>query len=97
MVGRPKGSANKRTLTERLTLSQMCKDHSKKAVEVLVEIMNSPEAKDSDRITASIAILDRAYGKPISAVEMVDNEGNSLQPQINFYIPDNGRKLANDD
>lgn len=93
MPGRPKGSKNIRTLTDKMTLSQICKNYSRRAVDVLVEIMDNPESKDSDRITASIAILDRAYGKPISSVEMVDDEGNALQPQINFYIPDNGRKL----
>ena len=96
MQGRPKGVKNKRTFTDKMTLSQICKEHSKEAVNVLVEVMENPESRDSDRITASIAILDRAYGKPISAVEMVDDEGNALQPQINFYIPDNGRKLNED-
>lgn len=95
-MGRPKGTHNKKTYQERWTLSQLCKEHAKPAIKVLLEIMNNPEAKDADRITASIAILDRAYGKPISSVEMLDENGNAVAPQVCFYIPDNGRKLDND-
>lgn len=95
-MGRPKGTHNKRTYQERWTLSQLCKEHAKSAVEILIEIMNDKNAKDSDRITASIAILDRAYGKPISSVEMLDENGKAVTPQVCFYIPDNGRKLEDD-
>ena len=95
-MGRPKGTRNKKTYQERWTLSQICKEHAKAAVDVLIEIMNNPNAKDSDRITASVAILDRAYGKPISSIEMLDENGKAVSPQVCFYIPDNGRKLNND-
>lgn len=95
-MGRPKGSPNKHTKQERWTLAQLCKGHSKRAIEILVEIMDRQDAKDSDRLTAAIAILDRAYGKPISSIEMLDDNGNAVTPQVCFYIPDNGRKLEND-
>ena len=95
-MGRPKGSPNKQTKQERWTLAQLCKCHSERAIEILVEIMDRKDAKDGARLTAAIAILDRAYGKPISSIEMLDDEGNAVAPQVCFYIPDNGRKLDND-
>lgn len=95
-MGRPKGTRNKKTYEERWTLAKLCKEHAKAAIDILVEVMNNPQAKDSDRITASIAILDRAYGKPISSIEMLDDNGVPIAPQVCFYIPDNGRKLNND-
>lgn len=47
-------------------LSAMAKDHAEQALAVLVEIATQGEGEGS-RVSAAVAILDRAYGKPVLA------------------------------
>lgn len=51
-----------------------------KAVETLKGILLSDTAKDADKIKAAEIIMDRAYGKPLQAMDL---DVNSL-PQVVF-------------
>jgi len=52
----------------------LARKHTVKAIETLVSIMDNPEAADTSRVAAAIAILDRGYGKPHQTVEGNDTE-----------------------
>lgn len=55
------------------------------ACRVLCEIVNDFSAKDSDRIRAAEVILDRAWGKPVQAVDV---DAKNI-PQVVFVGGDN--------
>ncbi|WP_152485850.1 hypothetical protein [Euryhalocaulis caribicus] len=51
-------------------LSAMAKDHAEAALETLVSIARDGGAPAAARVSASTAILDRAYGKPVQALNL---------------------------
>lgn len=52
----------------------MARDHAPEAIEVLHEIMITPFAEHKDRLRAAETLLDRAYGRAVSAVISVPLE-----------------------
>jgi len=61
--GRPAGAVNKATSGLKLNLSELAREYTNDALDVLVEVMKSGQS-DSARIAAATAILDRGYGRP---------------------------------
>lgn len=66
-AGRPKGSKNKLSRTQKATISELASKHTEAALETLVEIMESDLAPAAARVSAANSVLDRAYGKPVQA------------------------------
>lgn len=60
--GRPRVVGHVRDLAQR---------HADDAISVLAEIMKDQEAPASARIAASVALLDRGYGRPVDQRAMV--------------------------
>ena len=58
---------------------------SSDACRVLCDIVNDFSAKDSDRIRAAEVILDRAWGRPVQAVDV---DAKNI-PQVVFVGGDN--------
>jgi len=56
--GRPKAT---------LRFSELAKDHSEKALQVLVDALDSKNEKN--RLSAAAMIIDRAYGKPVQQID----------------------------
>lgn len=56
--GRPKKTA------EELDLISACKAKTPDALDVMVNMMNNGE-QEKNRLTAAMAIIERAYGKPV--------------------------------
>ena len=54
-------------------LAEMAKAHGEAALRALVQIATKGES-ESARVAASVAILDRAYGKPVPAPEPVTDD-----------------------
>jgi hypothetical protein len=77
-AGRPAGSLNKANCTDKMRISDFAKQFSEEAVLALAEISKSG-VSESSRIAASVALLDRAYGKP--ALASTEVHGN-LPPII---------------
>lgn len=69
--GRPK-IENAEELREALKL------HAPRAVEVLVQIMNDPEASTANRLAAANAIFDRTAGKPTQPVDSTLRVGSTF-------------------
>lgn len=61
----------------------LAKSHTAEAVEVLVEIMNSTGARESARVSAANAILDRGWGRPAQELELVGKNGAPLKSVLN--------------
>lgn|SRR5256885_7142143 len=78
--GRPKNTHDVRMLAKRYT---------HEALEKLVEWMRSDNAKAS--VSAAMAILDRAHGKPMVAVQLQDDDGSPIGLSVTF-----GRPLPDD-
>ena len=69
--GRPK---------EDLGLRELARERTKEAIETLVEIMQDKDCPPSARVTASVALLDRGYGKPAQYIEATGKDGSPLIP-----------------
>jgi len=67
-------------------------EHADEVRKVLVEILKDTTAKDSDRISAGNAILNRAIGLPVNMVQM----NMSVTPE-DLLDPDKVAKLSDDD
>lgn len=65
-AGRPTGSLSKANRGDKMRISDFAKQFGEEAVLALAEISRSG-ASESSRIAASVALLDRAYGKPVLA------------------------------
>ena len=61
-------------------IRELAKEHGEEAVLTLVAMMANKRSPPSTRVAAANAILDRAYGKPTSALELTGKEGEAMIP-----------------
>lgn len=71
------GGRKKKTEEER-RVEEMARVHTEDALTTLVTIMKNPVAKDSARVTAACAVLDRGWGKAPQVVELGNKDGQPL-------------------
>jgi hypothetical protein len=69
--GRPRGAIAQ--------IRQACREHCLDAAKTLVSIMQNPEARDRDRITAAAIILERGLGKPLPEDQLEQIEATAPQ------------------
>lgn len=67
-AGRPTGSLNQMTLARHAALADAVDAHIETAISALAEIAKHGQS-EAARVSASVAILDRAYGHPRQASE----------------------------
>ncbi len=60
---------------DRARIRALARSFADDAVETLAEIMRNPDEKAQTRAFAANSMLDRAYGKPSSEVEIQNNAG----------------------
>jgi hypothetical protein len=60
-------------------LAAKATEHADAALQTLREIAANGQS-EAARVSASIAILDRAYGRPPQAIQHTDSEGAALAP-----------------
>lgn len=72
--GRAKGTLNKRTLEQGVTVSELAQKYAPEAIETLVQIMRVSES-DPAKIAAANSLLDRGYGKPGQSLEIGNKDG----------------------
>jgi hypothetical protein len=70
------GGKSKVVLPDGKTLTDLARDHTAKAVEALVKVIDSSEASDAAKVSAATAILDRGWGRPRQdlGIEMKSDE-----------------------
>jgi len=69
--GRPKGSRNRLTIKKQRKLAQLAEAHTPQAIKALVEVMTTETG--GPKVTAAIAILDRAFGRPKTQIDVNRN------------------------
>lgn len=69
-AGRKKGSVNKATAE----IKAYAQKHGKKAIDVLVGMMNDEDAPAATRRAAAADVLDRGYGRPAQAITGADDQ-----------------------
>ena len=74
--GRPKGD---------IIIKELAKEHSEIALNTLVEIATNKKSKESARVQAAVAILDRGWGKPSQSIENLN---------VNASLEDFLRRIA---
>lgn len=65
--GNPTGRARV-TLANGMTLREMAREHTEVALQALIDVASGAESSDSAKVAASIALLDRGWGKPTQPV-----------------------------
>lgn len=68
-AGRKPGSVSK----AKRDLAEMAKDHAAQALKTLADIAKAGQS-EAARVSAAVAILDRAYGKPMPAPEPINDD-----------------------
>jgi Family of unknown function (DUF5681) len=77
---KPGQSGNPKGRPKSLSRAQdLARDYTETGIETLVRIMQRGRP-DGARVSAAVAILDRAWGKPVQAVEHSGPEGERLFP-----------------
>ena len=85
-AGRKPGSRNKATLAREAgaaTLAELAREETTAALGVLKEVATDSGQSGSARVTAAVALLDRAYGKPPQLTKI---EGTVKPEQTNVNI-----------
>lgn len=90
-AGRPKGKV---TAAKR-QLSDLAKGHAERALQTLADIADGGES-EAARVSAAVAILDRAYGKPAQALQLTGEGGGPIETvtRIELVTPGNGDSKA---
>ncbi len=65
--GNPKGPS---TRLDAKRGGEQAMKHVAKAFKALAQVLNDPNASPSARVTAAVAILDRAYGRPAQVLDL---------------------------
>ncbi|WP_159441456.1 hypothetical protein [Gemmobacter megaterium] len=60
-------------------IREQAQEHGEAALQALVTIAKSRTAPPAARVSAATAILDRAYGKPLSSVEHTGKGGKPIE------------------
>lgn len=76
--GNPTGRA-KITLANGMTLREMAREHTEKALLALVKVIDDIQAPHAAVVSASTALLDRGWGKPTQPVS-----GDEDAPPVQF-------------
>ncbi len=79
-AGRPVGSKNMHSLAEIREISTAAQSFATVALEALADVAQNSKS-DAARVSASIALLDRGYGKPC-AVEDPDTRFRALMQDM---------------
>ncbi|MDY8108270.1 hypothetical protein U0C82_03785 [Fulvimarina sp. 2208YS6-2-32] len=76
-AGRKKGNQDAATLGQKATIAELARGYADDAMGVLHQIAMTGES-EAARVSASNAILDRAFGKPAQAMEHSGPDGSPL-------------------
>jgi hypothetical protein len=63
-------------------VQEIARAHTEENIERLMEIARSPKAPAQARVAASVAVLDRAWGKPGQSIDMNVNPKDELDQML---------------
>ena len=90
-AGRPKGSRSAATRQVQERISDLAKQHSDTAVKALASIAENG-VSEAARVSAANSLLDRAYGKPVQAMEH-SGPGEGPIETVDFTPKERARRL----
>ena len=67
-------------------IRSLARSHTKKALKVLVGVMEQEEAPSSARVAAAQALLDRGWGKPAQAIIGGGDDDAPLQVVVKNFV-----------
>jgi hypothetical protein len=73
--GRPKQS---------IRLSELCRQHTDKAIETILDILNNGDTS-SARLQAAKIVLERGYGKTPESKQTIETEETGLLPNLDLW------------
>ena len=91
-AGRPKGSREAATKKQQATIAELARSHAPAALKALVEISRECESP-SARVAASNSILDRAFGKPVQAMDVSNSDGSMRTVDVSKLSMDQRKAL----
>lgn len=86
-AGRPKGRKNNATIEQKASLSELARSYVPDALESLAQVMRAG-ISEAARVSAAIALLDRAYGKPRQAPMVEETESEDALTRWLLEISD---------
>lgn len=75
--GRPKGLIN---------VVELARSHTDIAIAALKRIAGDPNVPPAASVAASVALLDRGWGKPTQPTELTGKDGAPLVPSLSVVI-----------
>jgi hypothetical protein len=68
------------------TFAEAARENADAAMTVLLSVARNPKAPAAARVSAANAIIDRAYGKPLSAVEVTGKDGGAIEHTVKARV-----------
>lgn len=65
--GNPSGRP-RTTLANGMTLREMAREHTEVALQALIDVASGSQSSDAAKVAASVALLDRGWGKPTQPI-----------------------------
>jgi hypothetical protein len=56
-----------------VTVIELARKHTSDAINTLATVCNDPEAAAPSRVAAAVALLDRAWGRPLQPTDLTSN------------------------
>jgi hypothetical protein len=78
-AGRKKGSKNKSTIAQGLSLSALAQNYAPEPIEELVRIMQHGDS-GAARMSAANSLLDRGFGKAAQSIDLDNKNGRPFRP-----------------
>jgi hypothetical protein len=86
--GARKGAGRKPGIVSqaKLTFAEAARKHADAALKTLADIAKDPKAPPAARVSAANAIIDRAHGRPMSAVEITGKDGGAIEHSVKARV-----------
>lgn len=70
----------------KLTLAEQARVYGPDLIKALYQIAMDAEAPPNARVSAANSILDRAYGKPLNAMEVTGKDGGAIEHTVKARV-----------
>jgi hypothetical protein len=68
------------------TFAEAARDNADEAMKILLTVARDKTAAPAARVSAANSIIDRAYGKPLSAVEVTGKDGGAIEHAVKARV-----------
>lgn len=68
------------------TFAEAAREHADEAMKILLKVARDETAAPAARVSAANSIIDRAYGKPLNAVEVTGKDGGAIEHTVKARV-----------